>query len=455
MKKKIVVLNVILIVYILSMSVGYAIFSEALTVKGVASTVEYYSGTNLPVTAQVRDTTNNLYHTATGTDILEYESESWQDDTYEVNYIKNSTGTSGSTASFTVSFENAAVLDISEGQISTDANSLAQVNNPVVIDNESNKGVVMPLVLNSNSSKLKAVANTNITASATISKALAAPNEIVDVTVTVGLDSLTAGVNESVTATVAYMLQNKIRYFYFKVNLKDACLAKGHDYNTVETAPSYSGRGYYTHTCTRCGNSYTENSNTELYLINNRTFVNQSAWGSAFVNTSSSKINGSSVFGGVVNSIATLAVSHVNNYGVMYTGPINLTDAKSIVFSYEMYDNLYKTQTVNDPNDTSFACKYLNSCNKITQTQKGINTTYVGFTSNNGNNTTYAKSSSVTYTRSSSSDAVKTGTITIDASGYSGSYYIKVYVKHSYSGTQISTANTAYTGFSSIKIIYN
>lgn len=444
MKKKIVVLNVILIVYILSMSVGYAIFSEALTVKGVASTVEYYSGTNLPVTAQVRDTTNNLYHTATGTDILEYESESWQDDTYEVNYIKNSTGTTGSQASFTVSFENAAVLDMTEGQISTDANSLAQANNPVVIDNESNKGIVMPLVLDSNSSSIKTIANTNIKASATISKALAAPNEIVDVTVTIGLDSLTAGVNESVTATVAYVLQNKVRYFYFKINLKDVCIAKGHNYSTVETAPSYSGRGYKTHTCTRCSNSYKENTSTALQISNYTTY-DSSAWSYSCNASGSGSWIGESAFGGVItNKLFTLVTADKKNTGNIYcsmwTGPINLTDAKSVVFDYTQYSNVYRTKT------SLFSTTYY----------KGVNTTYVGVTTSAANNTTFTKSANTKYTRTASSNSATSYSKTIDVSGLTGNYYIKVYVKHSYEGSKITgSGDAAMTGFKGIKVVYN
>ena len=62
--KKTYVITMILFVYILFLSVGYAFFSESLTINGVASTVDYYEGTKLPVTSVVRNTSNNYYFTS-------------------------------------------------------------------------------------------------------------------------------------------------------------------------------------------------------------------------------------------------------------------------------------------------------------------------------------------------------------------------------------------------------
>lgn len=558
-KKKYVVLNLILVVYILTMSIGYAFFNKSLTVKGVASTVDFYSGDNLPTTAVLRDASNNLYYTALNVPSgITYSDENWQDDTYTLTYNKdeNLVVDDVESTSFTVSFINPSALSYTEGLTSS---SVTEVESSSINATSSFFDVNPSPIGYINQEGLQKLADTttNIASSATLSKTTVEPGETVDVTFTVATKDLSSSSNEVAKSTISYMLQGKRRYFYFIINfiaakkyytftvnptpsnatvtingentksvtvkegttvnwsvsltnyatqsgsetitsditknitltetthnysswtvekaatctetgveartcsqcgLKETrdIAALGHSYAVSEVQPSYSGRGYYLYTCSRCGHQYTENTSKELYLINDKKLVDQSAWSTAFNNTSSSTLNPSSSFGGAVSyGIATLAVSYTGNYGVMYTGPINLTDAKSVVFSYVMWDNLYKTRTVNDPNDTSFSCKYLNKCNTITQTQKGINTSYFGVTTNTGNNTSFTKSSSVKFTRTGSSDSVKTGTITIDVSSLTGNYYVKVYTKHSYSGTAITTANTAYTGFNSIKIVYN
>ena len=48
-------------VFIIFLSTAYALFNDSLTINGVASTVEYYEGEKLPVSAVIRDSSNNRY----------------------------------------------------------------------------------------------------------------------------------------------------------------------------------------------------------------------------------------------------------------------------------------------------------------------------------------------------------------------------------------------------------
>ena len=60
-KNKLFVVTIIILIYILTISVGYAFFKDSLVISGVASTVDYYEGTKLPTQAVIRDTYYNRY----------------------------------------------------------------------------------------------------------------------------------------------------------------------------------------------------------------------------------------------------------------------------------------------------------------------------------------------------------------------------------------------------------
>lgn len=47
-KKILKIVSVVVAIFICLVSVGYAFFNDSLTINGVASTVDYYSGTMLP-----------------------------------------------------------------------------------------------------------------------------------------------------------------------------------------------------------------------------------------------------------------------------------------------------------------------------------------------------------------------------------------------------------------------
>lgn len=64
MKHRILILNIVVISYLLTLTVGYAFFNKALTVKGVASTVDYYDGQMLPTTPIILNNDSNFYHSS-------------------------------------------------------------------------------------------------------------------------------------------------------------------------------------------------------------------------------------------------------------------------------------------------------------------------------------------------------------------------------------------------------
>jgi hypothetical protein len=184
-RKKLFVIGVIVFTYVLILTVGYAFFNESLTINGVASTVDYYEGEKLPVAAVIRDTSNNRYYTANGTKpFVDFDSETWQDDTYQLNFEKKVGVVAGSrTITYVVTFTNPTTTSFSNGTINTE-----------IIENYN--------------SRLKSV-------SGSLSKTEVAPGESVDVMFTVEFNFLTELGEHIAKATISYTYQNKPRYFYF------------------------------------------------------------------------------------------------------------------------------------------------------------------------------------------------------------------------------------------------
>lgn len=187
-KNKLFIVTIIILIYILTISVGYAFFKDSLVISGVASTVDYYEGTKLPTQAVIRDTYYNRYYTADSTkSFVDFESESWEGDTYKLYFVKKIGITMGEkTINYTVTFTNPTTTSFSNGTVSTEI-----VKNPF--------------------SRIKGT-------SATLSNTTVAPGESVDVTFSVKFDFLSELYEHEVKATVTYMYQNKPRYFYFIIN---------------------------------------------------------------------------------------------------------------------------------------------------------------------------------------------------------------------------------------------
>lgn len=141
----------------------------------------------LPVSAVIRDSSNNRYYTQDITRKgLSFSSESWQDDTYSLN-MKKAFATSGGdyTINYTITFTNNTETTFSSGEVATEITS--------------NTG-----------SMLK-------DASTTISKREVKPGESVDVTMTFHVDITWRYYTEEAKATISYDVQGKRRYMYFIV----------------------------------------------------------------------------------------------------------------------------------------------------------------------------------------------------------------------------------------------
>lgn len=186
-RKRLFAISCIIFIYILFLTVGYAFFSESLTINGVASTVDYYTGENLPLTATIRDTSNNRYYTADETkDFVEFSSETWTEDTYQLNFEKKFGLVAGErTITYTVTFTNPTTTNFTNGSITTE-----------FVENHN--------------SRLKS-------SSGGLSKLELAPGESVDVTFTITFNFLTEIGEHIAKATVNYTYQNKPRHFYFIV----------------------------------------------------------------------------------------------------------------------------------------------------------------------------------------------------------------------------------------------
>ena len=186
----------IIISYIMVLSVGYALFNEALTINGVASTVEYYDAAMLPVEAiAVIDNEDkiNLYHSVENCpNWLEFSSENWEDDTYEINYYKNNnhieTNSGTITTNFTFSFSNPTVLEYTNGKTITE-----------IIDNKS--GMIQ-------------------SASTSISSINVKPGQPVTITLSITTKPIVSLETEKIKVTISYVFQGKLRTLYFIVNYK-------------------------------------------------------------------------------------------------------------------------------------------------------------------------------------------------------------------------------------------
>ena len=88
-KNYLYIFSIVIAVFIVILSVGYAFFTESLTIDGVASTVDYYAGEKLPTSPIVLDTSNNRYFTESETYYkVDFDSESWTEDTYSLTFKK-------------------------------------------------------------------------------------------------------------------------------------------------------------------------------------------------------------------------------------------------------------------------------------------------------------------------------------------------------------------------------
>lgn len=184
-KKIISIVSIVLAVLIIFMSVGYAFFTESLTINGVASTIEYYGGEKLPTEPIKLDTNNNRYHIASGTYYrVDFDSETWNDDTYTLIYKKNlGMLLEEHNIDYSISFSNPTVLPYTDGTVTSE-----------IIENGG--GMLLD-------------------ANARIDKTELQPGEAVTVTIRFHTNITWRHHTETAKATVSYMLQGKRHYFYY------------------------------------------------------------------------------------------------------------------------------------------------------------------------------------------------------------------------------------------------
>lgn len=191
------IIYAVIISYIMVLSVGYALFSDSLTIKGVASTVDYYSATMLPVStvAVLADETDEIttYHDIENLpNWLSFDSEKWEDGTYEINYVKNSNVSTASSETtemiISFSFINPTVLDYTEGKTIVE-----------ILENESNL--------------LKE-------ATAELSSDVVKSGEGAVVTLKIKLKPVQGTKNEQIKTTISYVFQGKLRTLFVVVNYK-------------------------------------------------------------------------------------------------------------------------------------------------------------------------------------------------------------------------------------------
>lgn len=187
-KNPLYIISIIIAIFVVTISIGYAFFSESLTINGVASTMEYYDGTKLPVTPVVLDTSNNRYHVSENIQYKnEYFSEVWNDDTIVITYKKYLGMISGvdNTSTFKIAFTNPTMLPFTDGEVTTE-------------------------ITENTGSMLKDV-------NATISKVTLNPGEQCEIVFNLHTKITWRPNTETAKATISYMLQGQRKYLYFIV----------------------------------------------------------------------------------------------------------------------------------------------------------------------------------------------------------------------------------------------
>ena len=210
-RKRLYIVTIVLLIYVLSLSIGYAFFSETLEIDGVASTIEYYDGTKLPHTPVTLNNKKGVHFTSNYNDEYSYLTvngtkltdgyyyalvdENWNDDTYIITFDKGMLGAfQGKTITYTIAFTNPTVLTYTDGTATTTDGSVLSASNAV-----------------SGTSDFSSV-------SASIDKTSLDPNEQVTLTLTTTIGTIDFTKDSVVKVDVAYKIyptDNGTRHFYF------------------------------------------------------------------------------------------------------------------------------------------------------------------------------------------------------------------------------------------------
>lgn len=143
-RKTLYIVSIVLAVFVLTTSIGYGLFSKSLSIHGVATTLDYYSGTKLPHTPYKKDTKRNLYYTSNYDDGYNYNtadslvfgmknalvSENWGDDTYTIVFDKKLLGAfQNKEIVYRITFTNPTVIDYTDGVVTTTTGNVLSGSN--------------------------------------------------------------------------------------------------------------------------------------------------------------------------------------------------------------------------------------------------------------------------------------------------------------------------------------
>lgn len=122
MKKRIFkFVNIIFFIYCFSLSIGYAFFSETINFSGVARTVEYYAGPNLPITPLIMDPENNRYYSYSYMrDREQYRRSGWEDSTFSVVHRCIWCADENKKVTYEISFRNDTAVTMTGGKSSVE-----------------------------------------------------------------------------------------------------------------------------------------------------------------------------------------------------------------------------------------------------------------------------------------------------------------------------------------------
>lgn len=173
-------------IYLCSLGIGYAVFSETLNVNGVARTIDYVDGDDLKVEVVKLNATDNRYSTDTYDFItIDYDREVIENNTFDLYYSITGATTSNKTVTYTIQLTNNTNYTFSNGAITTEitANSKDGL--------KSTNGSIDKTILN--------------------------PGEPVNVSFVIETKMAMFSSTMSAKATVSYTMLGKTRYYYFNV----------------------------------------------------------------------------------------------------------------------------------------------------------------------------------------------------------------------------------------------
>lgn len=173
-------------IYLCSLGIGYAVFSENLNVNGVARTIDYIAGDDLKVEVVKLNAVNNRYSTDSYKFItIDYDREVIENNNFDLYYSISGATTSNKTVTYTIQLTNNTNYTFSDGAITTEitANSKDGL--------KSTNGSIDKTILN--------------------------PGETVNVNFVIETKMSVLSSTMSARATVSYTMLGKTRYYYFNV----------------------------------------------------------------------------------------------------------------------------------------------------------------------------------------------------------------------------------------------